>query len=72
MGAQVRTGKQSFTKITGATPRVTEPQKIERKRINIVVKVVQSVIFGKSFVIGVHNFSTNVNFDLTNALNSKW
>ena len=69
MVAQVRTGKQSFIKIAGATPRATEPQKIERKPINIVIKVVQTVIFGKSFVIGVHNFSTNVNFDLTNALN---
>ena len=69
MGAQVRTGKQSFTKIAGATPMATEKQKIERKRINIVIKVVQTVIFGKSFVIGVCNFSTNVNFDLTNALN---
>ena len=69
MGAQVRTGKQSFIKIAGATPRATESQNIERKPINIVIKVVQTVIFGKSFVIGVHNFSTNVNFDLTNALN---
>ena len=39
MGAQVRTGKQSFTKFAGATPRITEPQKIERKRITIVIKV---------------------------------
>ena len=39
MGAQVRTGKQSFTKIAEATPRATEPQKIERKLINIVIKV---------------------------------
>ena len=39
MGAQVRKGKQSFTKIAGATSRATEPQKIERKQINIVIKV---------------------------------
>ena len=65
MGAKVRTGKQSFTKIAGA-----KPQKIERKRINIVINVYR-LILGKSFVIGVHKFSTNVNFDLTNALNYK-
>ena len=69
MGAQVRTGKQSFTKIAGATPRATEPQKIERKGDKYSYKSVQTVIFGKSFVIGVHNISTNINFDRTNALN---
>ena len=30
------------------------------------------LIFDNSFVIGIHIFSTNVIFDLTNALNSKW
>ena len=55
--------------IAGATPRATEPQKIERKLINIVIKLVQTVIFGKSFVFFVHNFYSNVNFDLTNAIN---
>ena len=39
MAAQVRRGKQSFTKIAGATLRATEPKKIERKLLNIVIKV---------------------------------
>ena len=72
MGAQVHEGKLFFYQIAGATPTATEPQKIERKLINTVIKVVQTKIFGNSFVIGVHIFSINVNFDLTNALNSKW
>ena len=51
--------------------RATRPKKIKRKLINILIKVVPTVIFGNSFVIGVQLFSTNVNFDLTKALNSK-
>ena len=67
MGAQVRAGNKVLPN-AGATPRATEKQKIERKRINIVIKVYR-LIFDNNFVFGVHNFSTNVNFDLTNVLN---
>ena len=50
MGAQVRTGKQSFTKIAGATPRATEPQKIERKRINIVIKAYRLLFLARALL----------------------
>ena len=50
MGAQVRTGKQSFTKIAGATPSATEPQKIERKRINIVIKVYRLLFLARALL----------------------
>ena len=49
MGAQVRAGKQTFTKLPEQllVIRATAAQKMERKRINIIIKVVQTVIFGK-------------------------
>ena len=50
MGAEVRTGKQSFTKIAGVTPRATEPQKIERKRINIVIKVYRLLFLARALL----------------------
>ena len=50
MGAQVRTGNQNFTNIAGATPRATEPQKIERKRINIVIKVYKLLFLAKALL----------------------
>ena len=50
MGAQVRTGKQNFTKIVGATPTAIEPQKIERKRINIVIQVYRPLFLARALL----------------------
>ena len=58
-----------FYQIARGTPRATESQKIEKKKINIVIKEVQAVIFRRSFVFGVHDFSISVNIDLTSTLN---
>ena len=51
MGSQVHTGKQSFTKIAGATPRAAEPQKIERKWINIVIKLHRLLFLARALLL---------------------
>ena len=56
MDTQVSAGKQIKKNRATPRPRATAPQKIERKRINIVIKVVQTEISGNSIVIGVHIF----------------
>ena len=68
MGAQVRAGKQFFTKLSEQLLEQLRHRK-QKKRINIVIEVLQTVIFGISFIVELA-LCTNVNFDLTNALNS--
>ena len=42
--------KTKFYEIAGATPRTTEPQKMERKRINIVIKLYRLLFLARALL----------------------